>query len=67
MVNILDICNDLDEQVEMALTDQKDSQIRVGIWLCARVVATRSHNTAQYWAEDYFGGAWASDSQLVSW
>jgi len=48
MVNILGICNDLDEQVEMALTDQKDSQIRVGIWLCARVVATRSHNTVQY-------------------
>ena len=48
MMNILGICIDLDGQVEMVLTDQKDDQIREGIWLCATVVATRGRSTAQH-------------------
>jgi len=51
-MSILDICIDLNGQVEMVLTDQEDDQIREGIWLCARVVATRGRSTAQHWAED---------------
>ena len=48
VMSILDICIDLNGQVEMVLTDQEDDQIREGIWLCARVVATRGRSTAQH-------------------
>jgi len=48
VINILEICIDLDEEIEMKLTHQKDNQIREGIWPCARVVATRSRSKAQH-------------------